>query len=108
METPPSQVPDANSILQSVKEPLDNLSLRNRVGLSTVLADPDTTTSRYYSYTLPRPFLYIYRPHPLCATPLHVSIPSHSHPDVTVAAPTAENLLCGMYVQINAHTAYSN
>ncbi len=59
METPPNQIPDAINILQSVKEPLDNLSLRNRVGLSTVLADPDITTSRYIHVILVIP-VYIH------------------------------------------------
>lgn len=61
-ELPPNQVPDSTTILQALHEPLEGISSRNKEGLSTVLADPDTTSS--------------------------------SHPDVTVAAPTAENLLC--------------
>jgi hypothetical protein len=53
---------DPSAVVQSLHDSLEGIDSRNKTGTSTILADPDTSTT--------------------------------SFPDVTIAAPTAENLLC--------------
>ena len=43
---PGAQVPDVGTLLQALQEPMDQIPVRYQVGMSTILADPDTSVSR--------------------------------------------------------------
>ena len=44
---PPPQSTDINALLTALQEPLEMLPVRNRVGLPAVIADPDSSLTRF-------------------------------------------------------------
>lgn len=46
-DIPPGQAPDPAALVQTLQESIEGIPAKNKVGISTVIADSDTSTSRY-------------------------------------------------------------